>query len=88
MESWGLEEERRRFDYLASKATFEGFKKRLYDRLNEVFWPTIFGKIGNLEGKTVLDLGCGLGYDSAILASNGAEVFGIDISSGCVESIL
>lgn len=85
MNSWGINEERRHFDSIASRTTLDEFKKNLDNRTNEAFWPTILGKIGSLKDKKILDLGCGLGYDSAILASNGAKVIGIDISSGCVE---
>jgi SAM-dependent methyltransferase len=35
--------------------------------------------------KTVLDLGCGLGYDSLILAKNGMQVFGVDHSDVAIE---
>jgi len=85
MNSWSIEDEKRYFDDVASRTTLEEFKKRLDNRMNDALWPTIFGKIGNLMDRQVLDLGCGLGYDSAIFASKGAKVVGIDISSRCVE---
>ena len=36
--------------------------------------------VGNIQGKRVLDFGCGTGANSLLLASRGAEVCGIDIS--------
>lgn len=36
--------------------------------------------LGQLEGKMVLELGCGLGKFSVYMAKQGADVFGIDIS--------
>ncbi len=39
------------------------------------------------QGKRVLDVGCGVGYGSAMLCHEGSQsVLGIDISSECVES--
>lgn len=85
MNAWNIEEERRFYDRLTSRVTLEEFKKHLDNRMNDVFWPAIFRKIRSVKDKQVLDLGCGLGYDSAILALKGAKVVGIDISSGCIE---
>lgn len=38
----------------------------------------------SVEGR-VLDLGCGCGHIGAYLASRGADVFGVDLSSGQIE---
>ena len=43
-----------------------------------------FHLLGNIRGKTVIDLGCGSGLNSLILARRGAKVVGVDIS----ESLL
>lgn len=40
---------------------------------------------GGLEGKTVLDLGCGVGRFALRAASEGATVYGYDISPGAIE---
>ncbi len=40
---------------------------------------------GDLEGKTILDLGCGVGRFALIAASRGATVYGYDISPGAIE---
>ena len=44
-----------------------------------------FYLLGNLSGKTVIDLGCGNGLNTVILASLGARVLSIDISSQSLE---
>jgi len=41
-------------------------------------WGTIFDALPELGGRTVLDLGCGLGDQAAALASRGARVIGVD----------
>jgi SAM-dependent methyltransferase len=43
-----------------------------------------YALLGNVAGRTVLDLGCGSGENSLLLARRGAEVIGVDIS----ESLL
>ena len=42
--------------------------------------PITFRLIGNVKGKNVLDLACGEGYNTRILARKGAKVTGIDHS--------
>jgi len=42
--------------------------------------PTTFRLIGNVKGKKVLDLACGEGYNTRILARKGAKVTGVDHS--------
>jgi 2-polyprenyl-3-methyl-5-hydroxy-6-metoxy-1,4-benzoquinol methylase len=42
---------------------------------------TLFSRIVPLDGKRVLDYGCGAGVYSCILAACGAEVWGFDLSS-------
>ncbi len=43
-----------------------------------------YALLGDIRGRTVLDLGCGSGENSVLLARRGAEVIGVDIS----ESLL
>jgi ubiquinone/menaquinone biosynthesis C-methylase UbiE len=47
--------------------------------------PATFKIIGNVKGKHVLDLSCGEGYNTRILAGRGAEVFGVDFSEKMIE---
>ena len=41
--------------------------------------------LGDVRGKRVLDLGCGVGHFSALLALRGAHVAAVDISERCVQ---
>jgi len=42
--------------------------------------PAFLKLVGNLKGKTVLDVGCGEGYNMRIFARMGANITGIDVS--------
>jgi len=44
-----------------------------------------FQLLGDLRGQRVLDVGCGEGTNSVLMAKLGAHVTGIDISSGSIE---
>jgi SAM-dependent methyltransferase len=50
------------------------------------FWLKTGWKPADLEGKTVLDAGCGCGRFSAVAASAGARVWGIDGSEAAVDA--
>jgi 2-polyprenyl-3-methyl-5-hydroxy-6-metoxy-1,4-benzoquinol methylase len=41
--------------------------------------------LGNIEGKRILDVGCGVGRLSFYLASKGADVTGIDLSNNFIK---
>ena len=43
-------------------------------------WPDIVAALPRLEGETVLDLGCGVGDQAALLAARGARVIGFDMN--------
>ncbi len=47
--------------------------------------PAFFKLVGNVKGKTLLDAGCGEGYNTRILAERGAKTVGVDISPRMVE---
>ncbi|MGP8079132.1 MAG: class I SAM-dependent methyltransferase [Dehalococcoidales bacterium] len=47
--------------------------------------PAFLKLVGNLKGKTVLDAGCGEGYNTRIFARTGAKMTGIDISPRLIE---
>lgn len=58
---------------------FEGFKSLPLMRFGEV--PSFLGMVGDVRGKSVLDLACGTGFYSRELKRRGAtDVFGVDIS--------
>jgi len=52
----------------------------------QVLWPTLDELLPDLDGKRVLDAGCGDGTHAAALADRGAEVVGVDASAGMVET--
>lgn len=47
--------------------------------------PHMFKMVGNLEGKKLLDLGCGFGVHAEFYSKNGAMVTGIDASENEIE---
>ncbi len=52
------------------------------DSLNN---PATFRLIGSVKGKKVLDLACGEGYNTRILARKGARVVGVDRSKRLID---
>lgn len=46
----------------------------------EVIGPALLAACGDVRGLTILDLGCGQGFFSRMLAKAGAQVTGIDVS--------
>ena len=46
--------------------------------------PVVLEILGNVKNKNVLDLACGQGYFSKILADKGAKVVGVDISEDLI----
>jgi ubiquinone/menaquinone biosynthesis C-methylase UbiE len=52
------------------------------DELNN---PAAFKLIGYVKGKSVLDLACGEGYNTRILAKKGAKVSGVDFSERMIQ---
>ncbi|MEU2547750.1 class I SAM-dependent methyltransferase [Streptomyces roseolus] len=64
---------------------FEGFKALPLTRYGEV--PSVLGLVGDVTGKTVLDLACGTGFYSRELKRRGAsDVLGVDISSEMIAA--
>lgn len=47
--------------------------------------PKILELLGDVQDKKILDLGCGNGYFSRMLAREGANMTGVDISSDLIE---
>lgn len=47
--------------------------------------PAMFEILGNIRGKKILDLGCGEGYNSRLMARKGAEVIGVDFSDKMIN---
>ena len=51
----------------------------------EQSWDYMIETIGNLNGKRILDIGCGFGRESILFAKKGAIVTGMDISDKSIE---
>lgn len=58
-------------------STADSFFKKAYVKLNQL--------LGNIEGKKILDVGCGTGNLSYFLAYKGANVTGIDLSNNFIQ---
>ena len=48
--------------------------------------PQVFQLVGNVKGKTLVDIGCGEGYTCRWFAQVGAKVTGLEFSQGMVEA--
>jgi len=69
--------------FIGEELTYEGkrqFRYSLQDYMHDVF------EFESFAGKSVLDLGCGGGIDSAEFARNGASVVSTDFSQTAVET--
>jgi len=68
---------------------FDNLVKKLEDpgRVNWQNPDKVIEKMGNLEGKTVADIGVGTGYFAFRLVRRGAKVIGIDIEEKFLEYI-
>lgn len=64
-----------------SKFVREG-KDYFREELNN---PTTFSLIGNVKEKKILDLACGEGHNTRLLAKKGATVAGVDFSARLIE---
>lgn len=64
---------------------FEGFKSLPLMRYGEV--PSFLGMVGDVRGKSVLDLACGTGFYSREFKRRGAtDVLGVDISAEMIAA--
>jgi ubiquinone/menaquinone biosynthesis C-methylase UbiE len=57
-------------------------KDRCREEMNN---PATLRMIGNVKDKQLLDLSCGEGYNTRILAKNGARVIGVDFSKEMIK---
>lgn len=47
--------------------------------------PAFLAFIGDIQGKRVLDIGCGEGYNTRMFAQQGAQVIGVDLSKEMIQ---
>lgn len=50
--------------------------------------PQALELLGDVQGKRVIDIGCGDGYVSRLLAKRGAKVTAVDISEGLIQAAM
>ena len=64
----------------------EYFKIILDSRKNFIYYfPLMISHLKKSPNKNLLEVGCGMGTDSLVMANNGFDVMGIDLSSGHLE---
>lgn len=80
-----------KFDSIADKTILDasavvdkGAKFTEYAK-NSTYLPGVAEFLGDLDGKKVLETGCGVGHMSTLLAKSGAALSTFDISPKCVE---
>lgn len=62
-------------------ATTEEYKEKIFSGM--FFGPAIkfgFSELGSVEDEVVLDIGCGIGSNTALFAMSGAKVLGVDVN--------
>jgi toxoflavin synthase len=69
------------FDDLAE--WYEQFSAQPFRR--ELEFPSVLDALGSVAGARILDLGCGSGVYTRLLANEGAKVVGIDESGGMID---
>jgi|SRR3989344_6152457 len=52
---------------------------------NYLQYPGLIGLLGNVKGKKILDIGCGNGFFSSMIAKKGAKIVGFDASEKQIE---
>ncbi len=84
-----LEREREHHDRWADEADPGSISvERMFEGSTAPENRFILGRLGDLRGKRVLDLGCGLGEGSVYFALHGADCVAADLSSGMVRQAL
>ena len=50
-----------------------------------LMFPALLKILGDIKGKNILDLGCGPGFFSRMIAKKGGKVVGVDISKKWIQ---
>lgn len=82
-----LHPEGRRFessDYSETHA--EKFAARYDDGIRKIKSDKVLGALGDVQGKAIVDLGCGIGYFANALAERGATVVACDFAESMVRA--
>ena len=58
----------------------------MLDRMLAPFVPLLLDAVGPVDGRAVLDIGCGAGAVTLAAARNGARCLGVDISAPLIEA--
>ena len=51
-------------------------------------WSRIYEALPGIDGRSIVDLGCGIGDQTADLVARGASLTGIDANEGVIEAAL
>jgi len=79
------EMEREFYDALALRCVDLQVRIAFWERS---IWKYIKKILGDVTGNTILHLGCGFGYESILLAKEGAVVTGVDISGESIKKAI
>lgn len=71
------------WDKMASWWHAEAADRGVYHQYTDID-PVVRELLGSVKGKKVIEIGCGNGYFSRMLAKRGAEVTALDVSSGMI----
>lgn len=77
----------RKFKYKIDDLWLAPFHHEKFDNITEPLhcYTYAMKNLGEVSGKNILDIGCGKGEVSVILAKRGARVYGIDISPEAIK---
>ena len=75
------------WDTIFSKGQEGGYSRVEMPDLNNAVLRRALAHFGNIENKTIIDLGCGRGATSLFFAYHGANVISVDLSEIAIESL-
>lgn len=75
------------WDAIFARGTEAGYSRVAMPDPSDPIVPAALAHFGDLEGRTVLDLGCGRGAMSLLFASMGAQVTSVDLSEAAIQNL-